>query len=88
MSWTVISDGRWSFDGGEEQHILLQAGDRLVEFHHHTVHVYAAGGVVDPGYPLGAASWVSSDVRDDLTDGDDDTVWAALADSRYAAVND
>jgi hypothetical protein len=79
LSWSEVADGRWSFDADEERHLLLQVNKQLVEFQHHTLHVYAAGGVMDAEWPLGSATWVSSTVRDDLTDAGDEAVWAAMA---------
>lgn len=79
LSWTQVADGRWSFGADEDRHLLLQAGERLVELHHHTLHLYAADGDVDPESPLASATWVSSTVRDDLTAADDGAVWAAMS---------
>lgn len=94
MSWSYISDGRWSLDGDRERHLLLHAGDRLVEFHGGTVHVYRTAGQVDPEQPLGrpegpgpdfvpAVTWLGTDLRGDLTEAGDDAVWGELADPKY-----
>lgn len=87
MGWNVLSPGRWEFDGDLERHLLLQVGDRLVEFHDATVHVYE-GRVGDERTPLGgpdlpAPAWVLTDVRPDLAGATDAEVWQALAEPRY-----
>ncbi len=82
--WKKIADRRWEWTADQERHFLLHTGDQLVEFHHHTVHVFAAPDPVDDDQPTfdgdgQPAVWQSSDERPDLTDASDTAVWTAMA---------
>jgi hypothetical protein len=75
--WQEIGDGRWTWTGDDERHLLLHDGDRLVELHDRTAHVYTAGEV-DRASPLDRAVHRRT-VAVDLDAVDDGKVWLAMA---------
>lgn len=83
-TWEIAGNDRWrrSTDSDNARHLLLHAGNRLVELHGATVHVYTATDV-DPGNPLGGATWVATSDRPDLAAADDDTAWQAITADEY-----
>jgi hypothetical protein len=87
--WVESGTGRWVF-AGDDSHLLLRSGTRLVEYHAGTVHVYdtAVDLPPDPGRvstdgPLSEAAWVGTSARPDLTDADEAALWRAMAADEY-----
>jgi hypothetical protein len=84
--WEQIDTDRWhqppwTDDSGytSPRHLLLKAGDRLIELHRTTVHIYQVGGDIDPVRPLSDAQWQQSVEDADVPVGDDEPTWQALS---------
>jgi hypothetical protein len=77
-TWNADGTGKW-ISGSEQQHVLLQAGGRLIELHGGTVHAYTAADKVDPASPLTGATHLGTWAQADLADAAPAAAYKALA---------